>query len=384
MNSRSRTARPHNPHPTALALHVLIGAIAILAHAAFAQNPSRQPSSGLINPRAIAFSPATGKVYAVDTSNGAVQIYNDSLQQSHHVKVGAAPVSIAVNAVNGRVYVANAGDGTVSVLDGNSDTVVATIQIGSHPYSIAANAVTGKVYVTHTFGDRLSILDGATNTFKDLKTGSADLIAINSETNTIYMLEYGGAVTALDGASQQLSVRPVGDHAWGLALNEITNAVYVTRIESADLAGLNGASTTPVILPAGAIPCAIAINPKTNTLYIANDGDNTVTVIDATAGRAHATIPVGDRPKSIAYDADRNLVYVANTRGNSVTVIDAANYAVLAAIPAGRNPYALAVVPGSTRLYVANEWDQKSSTVVDLSQVHLPGKSNCTGPAPCS
>jgi YVTN family beta-propeller protein len=375
MNFRSRTTRPHIALRATLVWRAPTCAIAILAQIAFAQIQPGRPSSGLINPRAIAFSPATGKVYAVDTSHGAVQIYNDSLQQTRRVQVGAAPVSIAVNAATGRVYVANAGDGSVSVLDGNSDAVVATVSIGSHPYSIAVNVATGKVYVTHTFDNRLSILDGATNTVTDLKTGSVDLIAINPGTGTIYLLGYGGAVTVLDGPSQRLSVRPVGDHAWGLTLNEVTGAVYVTRIESADLVALDGTSSDPAILSAGAIPCAIAVNSKANTLYVANYGDNTVTVIDANTGRTKATIPVGDRPKSIAYDAGRNLVYVANTLDDSATVIDAASYAVLATLPAGKSPYALAVAPGSNRLYVANEADGQSSTVVDVSQIHRPGQS---------
>src|SRR5580698_4186059 len=137
-----------------IAGHILISALTVTA-----QTGPAKPASGLINPRAIAFSPATGKVYAVDSSHGTVQIYNDAHQQMRSVKVGSEPVSIAVNKASGAVYVANGGDGTVSVLDGKSDAVLATIPVGSHPYSIAANTTTGKVYVTHTFGNELSILD---------------------------------------------------------------------------------------------------------------------------------------------------------------------------------------------------------------------------------
>jgi YVTN family beta-propeller protein len=338
------------------------------------------PSSGLTNPRAIVFNPGTGKVYAVDTDHGAVQIYSDATKQMHRVRVGSEPVSIAVNTANGRAYVANAGDGTLTILDGNSDAVVATVPIGSHPYSVAVNSATGKVYVTHTFGDQLTILDGTTNTPSDLKTGSSDLIAINSQTGTIYLLGYGGAVKVLDGASQQLSERPVGRHAWALTLSEVTGAVYVTRIENADLAVIQPGSTRPdsskpgssnlTTLPAGEIPCAIAMNSQANQLYVANYGDNSVSVIDTSTARKTATIPAGRHPKAIAFDAIRNLVYVANTGDGTVTVIDAANNGVVATLPAGKNPYALAVVPGSSRLYVANESDDGPSTVVDLAETH--------------
>jgi YVTN family beta-propeller protein len=336
---------------------------------ASAQSALQPPSSGLINPRAIVFNPATGKVYAVDTNGGAVQIYSDANKQMHRVVVGAAPVSIAVNPANGMAYVANSSDGTVSVLDGKSDAVIATVPIGSHPYSIAANPSTGKVYATHTFGDQLSILDGKTNTASEIKTGSSDLVTISVRTGTIYLLGYGGPVKVLDSVTQKLTERPVGRHAWGLTLNDATGAVYVTRIENGDLAEIGPDSPNPRVLSAGAIPCAIAVNPQTNQLYVANYGDDTVSIINAATGRKSATVPVGRHPKAIAFDAGRNRVYVANTSDGTVTVINATDNRVVATLPAGKSPYALAVVPGSSRLYVANESNDNSSTVVDLAGI---------------
>lgn len=356
----------------ALAGSILAGAIGIALTPPHALAQLKPASSGLINPRAIVFNPATGKVYVVGTDHGAVQIYSDASGQMRRVQVGTAPVSIAVNAANGRAYVANAGDGTVSVLDGNSDAVVATVPVGDHPYSIAANQATGKVYVTHTYGDQLSILDGATNTVAELKTGSSDLIAINDHTGTIYLLGYGGAVKVLDIARQNMVERPIGRHAWGLTMDDATGSVYATMIEDADVAALNANSSIPSSLPAGEIPCAIAINAKMQMLYVADYGDNTVSAIDAATGRKTATIAVGTRPKAIAFDPRRNLIYTANTGDNTATVIDAASYKVIATLPAGKSPYALAVVPGSNRLYVANESEDESSTVVDLSAVHVP------------
>jgi YVTN family beta-propeller protein len=367
MDFRFRATALRNSSVRAIVLSVMAGTIA--APLASAQTQLAPPSSGLINPRAIAFNPGTGKVYVVDTDGGAVQIYSDSDKQMHRVAVGAGPVSIAVNPANGMAYVANSGDGTVTVLDGKSDAVVATIAIGSHPYSIAADPSTGKVYATHTFGDQLTVVDGATNTASSIKTGSSDLIAINARTGTIYLLGYGGAMKVLNSVTQKLIERPVGKHAWGLTLNDATGAVYVTRIENADLAEIRPGSPSPTILPVGAIPCALAVNSQANRLYVANYGDNTVSIIDSATGRKTATIPVGRHPKAVAFDATRNRVYVANTSDGTVTVIDAKTNNVAATLPAGRNPYALAVIPGSSRLYVANEADDNPSTVVDLAVI---------------
>jgi len=351
----------------ALASALLMAAFPIVTNA-----ESPLPGSGLINPRAIAYCPETGKVYAVDTSHAAVLIYSRTGSQMRRVSVGADPVSIAVNTINGRAYVANGGDGTVTVLDGRSDATIATISIGSHPYSIAVSPTSGKVYVTHTFGDRLSIIDGLTNAASEVKTGSSDLIAIDPRRGTIYLIGYGGALKVLDESGMKLSELPVGSHGWGLTLNDVTGAVYVARIEGSDLAAVKPGSSSPITIPAGAIPCAIAVNASGDRLYVADYGDNTVTVIDAIADRKIAVLPVGTHPKAIAFDPSRNMVYVANTGDGTVTAIDAATNGIVATLPAGRNPYALAVVPGSNSLYVANEFDNDSSTVVDLAGVREP------------
>ena len=372
MKSIFRTALLLAIYPSAPAGCVLAGAIAVLNPAAIGQTQPKPPSGGLINPRAIAYCPATRKVYAVDTSHGAVTIYDDAHGTRHTVKVGAEPISVAVNTANGMAYVANGGDGTVSVVNGATDAVVATVRVGSHPYSIAANAKTGKVYVTHTYGNELSVLDGANNTATQLKTGSHDLIAIDDKTDTIYLLGYeSGTVSVVNGEHQTVRLKQAGNHAWGLAIDEQTGTIYAARIETAQVAEFASDSSLPRYLPSGAIPCAIAMNRRADVLYISNYGENSVSAVHVRDGHRIATVAVGDHPKAIAFDAGRNLVYVANTLAGTVTVIDAATNTVIATLPAGKNPYALAVVPGSSKLYVANEWDAEASTTVDLSEIRV-------------
>ena len=49
----------------------------------------------------------------------------------------------------GTVYVANAYDGTVSVIDAATNTVTATIPVGSNPGEVAVDPATGTVYVAN-------------------------------------------------------------------------------------------------------------------------------------------------------------------------------------------------------------------------------------------
>jgi len=349
-------------------------AIACLCPRAAAQSPSTDQSSGLINPQAIAFNPATKKVYVVDTAHAAVDVIDTVSQSVQHLAVGAAPVSIAVDSATGRAYAANAADGTVSIIDGTSNAVTATIPVGARPYSIAANALTGMVYVSHTFSDKTTVFDGATHAVTQLATGSIDLIAIDTAADTVYLLAYeGGNLTVFEGAQRTLRKQDAGKHAWGMAVNEATHTLYVARVGTGDVIALQGTSSS--IFRAGHTPCAVAVNPRTNTIYVANYADGSVTVLDAGldagTGRAAATIRVGEHPQALAVDAQRNLVYVANTFSNTVTIIDGESRKAVATLPAGKAPYALAVDPGSSRLYVANGAGDRHFTIVDTT---LPQK----------
>jgi YVTN family beta-propeller protein len=331
------------------------------------------PGNALLNPEAIVFNAAKKKAYVVDRARGAVYIIDAGTQEQHRVPVGAGPISIGVNSRTGRAYVVNADDGTASVIDGDTDAVVATVAVGSHPYSIAVNAATGFAYISHTFSDQTTILDCTTNAVSNLRTGSSDLIAIDPDRNIIYLMGYeSSTLTVLDGVSLSLSSIPVGMHQWGLALEEGAGTVYVARTGAAEVATLKRFNSVPEGIPTGHIPCALAFNRKMQRAYVANYGDNSVTVIDTGMDRAIATVPAGDQPQAIAFDAVRNLVLVANTHDDIVTVLDGSTYAELGKLPAGKRPYALAVDSDSGSLYVADLEGVRPFTIVDLNGIHRP------------
>jgi YVTN family beta-propeller protein len=313
------------------------------------------PTNSLINPAAIVLNTASGKVYAVDTLGDAVYISDDAAGKTTRVKVGAAPVSIAADEKNGCAYVANAGDGTVSVIDGKSDQVVAVVTVGSHPYSIAADSTLGRIYVTRTYSDKLMVIDDATNRASDVKAGGADLIAVNSKSHAISLLGYeGGNLVTLDGASYSRSEVTAGMHGWGIVIDPETGSRYVLRTHDAEVAVFGPDSKLDKRIAVGHIPSAAALNARTKNLYVSNYEDGSLTVIDIKSGTATATVAVGMHPEAVAVDVERNLIFVANTHGGSVTVIDGATNKVRATIAAGKAPYALAYNPVSKKLHIAN------------------------------
>ncbi|HLQ55424.1 MAG TPA: hypothetical protein VK162_14285 [Streptosporangiaceae bacterium] len=63
------------------------------------------------------------------------------------VRVGRAPVGVAVNPRTNAVYVANEIDNTVSVISGRTNTVVATVRNVATPVGVAVNPRTNTIYI---------------------------------------------------------------------------------------------------------------------------------------------------------------------------------------------------------------------------------------------
>ncbi len=58
----------------------------------------------------------------------------------------SAPQDLVYNSTNNKVYSANRGNNTVTVIDGAPNSVLATIVVGSFPRALVYNPTNNKVY----------------------------------------------------------------------------------------------------------------------------------------------------------------------------------------------------------------------------------------------
>ncbi|MGH9583494.1 MAG: YncE family protein [Bryobacteraceae bacterium] len=84
-------------------------------------------------------------------------------QSSAMIAVGASPGGVAVNPETNTIYVTNTGDGTVSAIDGATNSVTATISVGNQPLAIAMNPATNRVYIADTQDNTVAVIDGNKN-----------------------------------------------------------------------------------------------------------------------------------------------------------------------------------------------------------------------------
>jgi len=347
----------------------LVAFVLIAPATTTAASPAQEPSTSLHNAtRAIALNSRTQKAYAVSESQDAVVVYDPENKTTAIIKVGKSPVALAINEPTNRIYVANNGSGSVSVIDGAKDAVAATIDVGALPYVLAVNPVANKIFVSNTFTDVVTMIDGATNATTTIKAGSADSIVVDARRDRAYLVGWEStALTVLASQPSIVAKIPLkGMHAWGTLADQATGRVFVTKAGSAELLIVEEDPGNVSAVPTGAIPCAVALNPVTGLVYVVNHGDDTVTTIDGANHRIIATIKVGKSPQGIAIDSKSNRIYVANVHGNSVTMIDGARNAATRTFHVGKNPYALTIDENNGRLYVALQGDP-SFTVIDSS-----------------
>ena len=119
----------------------------------------------------------------------------------------------AASTCSARAYVADNGDGNLSVLDVATDTVGAPFVIGGGPQAVATSPDGQRVYVTDGSGTTMKVLDAATGTV--LATvevgGSPVALAVSPDGHTAYVTHFflGSTVTVVDLDTNAVDGSPI-------------------------------------------------------------------------------------------------------------------------------------------------------------------------------
>jgi YVTN family beta-propeller protein len=194
-------------------------------------------------------------------------------------------------------------------------------------------------------------------------------------------------IAAPAGAQSATETIPVGSNPAGIAVNPVTNRVYVANNASNSVTVIDGVTNAAATLqiPSANLPKVVAVNPVTDKIYIGGESDNRVTVIDGATGTTSTVSDpnaAGSNPSAIAVNPVTNKIYIANSPQEfgwpgSVTVIDGATNAT-STIALDRSANAIAVNPATNRVYVAAEY---YSAMVNFGEMfEIDGTANVATP----
>ena len=329
------------------------------------------------NPTAMALNPVSNKLYIANTGSGSVTVVNSASESvSTTVSVGTEPVAVAVNPTVNKVYVACRGSGDVYIIDGASDTVKATVAVGAGPSALAVNPVTNKVYVANKGGNSVTVIDGVTDGVPStIAVGTAPAaLVVNPVANKIYVANSGsgndnGTLTVINGATDNvIKTIGVGKRPAALAVNPVTDRVYVANSGSNNVGIIYGSSNSmSTQIGVGNSPNAVAVNPVTNRIYVSNQGK--VTVINGETNQRE-DVTIGNTLGDIAINTLTDQVYVINKESYNLARLTGEDN-TLGSIGGGLSLSAIIVDSANNKVYAASGEDDRVVVITETSRTML-------------
>ncbi len=330
-----------------------------------------------VEPSACIVNEVTNETYIVSEKSNEVVVYNQKTETiTNHITVGVGPSCspCAVDTESNQIFVTNTVDGTLSIIDGSTNTVVATLPLGETPIAAFVNPDTGGIFVLDGTTDSLAVVDNplpdveADTTAPAAPTG---FTAISSSTS----ISLGWAPNTESDLAMYFIYRktdPGGD--FGTPYTTTTNSTYTdTSVgsgtvyyyavsaadrwnnESGKTVTLSGRIDQPTEITVGGYPFRAAVFETSNYVFVTNYNTDNVSVINAVNNTVATTVAVGDMPVGVDVDTTSGKVYVANLGAPYVTVLNGSTGALLANAMVGTAPLSGITVDSSLgRYFVTN------------------------------
>jgi YVTN family beta-propeller protein len=214
-------------------------------------------------------------------------------------------------------------------------TPLGTITVGNEPRGLAVDSPRQRVYVANYGSNSLSVIDSHTNTVLQTIGGltAATEVGLDPGRNVIWVTNYStNQVTPIqaNAGATDFTVLPaveVGEGPWGVAYDPVHDYVYVANSLSDSVTVIEAGTRTEVTTLGDAFysPFHLAANSVTGKIYVANFAAASVTVVEGdTVSRVVSLYDSGE-PYGLAVDQVRNLVYVATVGPHRIVVIGPAN-----------------------------------------------------------
>ena len=308
------------------------------------------------------------------------------------VLVGAGAAS-ASEAAAFRIYVSNEKSNDVTVIDGITHQVLATVAVGKRPRGLHVSRDGATVYVA---------LSGSPITGPPAAAGVKGIPAHDDDEAASKADKSADGIGVIDARRLIFSHKfAVGSDPEQFALADDGKHLYIANEDVATASIIDLASEKVVQLVAvGKEPEGVAISPNGAFFYVTCEATGDLFAVSRTDSSILAHLTIGGRPRSVAFtldgakafvasetnasvyvldtarqvvtrvikleggetmrpmgslmSMDGKKVYISTGRGGRVAVIDSAQETLLTTIAVGPRPWGLAQSPDGTQLLVAN------------------------------
>ncbi len=366
------------------------------------ESESRMSSTDATRARFIAFSllavalagcrshdfpqyPANYREYAYVTNGGSgtvtvLDVVNVRLDRE--LPVGQNPVALAPSPTRNEVYVVNAGppggQGSLSVINAENNTVAATIQLHRQPVSIDLDPDGKLAYIANSGSNSISVIDlknrreiaqigtGEEPVALDLSPDGKTLAVANRKGNSLSLIDPSSlsvrAVFASCPGASSLATLPDSSKVFVAcsAGHQIMSVALAHATQPAS-AQPGSASATPALpdrlealMDVGRGPVQLALKPDGGEIFVVNSLSNSISEVITGTNDVQGAYMMGDNPVSGLVSLDNALLYVGNLRTQNVIVYSINDGRRVAWVHVGDGPSAMAFSAAGNLLFVVD------------------------------
>ncbi len=290
------------------------------------------------------------------------------------------------------IYVSNERSGDVSIIDGQTNAVVATIPVGKRPRGIHSSPDGKHVYLVLSGSPRMAPgvdterapADKTADALATIDTSLRKLVqrwhvgsdpeqfALSKDGKFAFIANEDDAtalIVDLESGQPRGKIK-VSEEPEGVGVNPRNGDVYVTCEEKGEVFIISpNEQRVMAKVEVGARPRSVAFTPDGSRAYVACESAGSVAVIETGVSKLLSKIqlPEGSLPMGTVMSPDGHELYVSTGRGNKVAVIETATNNVAAMIPVGGRAWGIALSPDGSRLYTANGASNDIS-VIDVKE----------------
>ncbi len=314
---------------------------------------------------------------------------------------GMIPPALGAEPAGYRVYVTNERSGSLSVIDGPTRKVVATLQLGKRPrglklsgdgksllVAMSGSPIAGpgveedKLPPPDKSADGIGVVDLATLKLTRVIRGVSDpeqLAVSRDGTHLFIASEDTGTAIIIDARDgHTVASLKVGGEPEGMTTSPDGKVVYVTS-EADHRVSVIDVATSKVIsqMEVGQRPRFTAFSEDGKRAYVSCENDNSISVIDTAEHKVLKTIKLEGgplmRPVGLIVSRDGSRLYAATGRGGLVVAIDIESGKSLGSVPVGPRPWGIALSPDGKTIFTANG-SSNDVSVVDVATLKLETK----------
>lgn len=213
---------------------------------------------------------------------------------------------------NTRMYVADSGDGTVSIINTSTNIVVQTVPVdpsftgnplpapdrNSHPSALAELPNGSKIYVADRGTDRvtsINTVDGSIAAIIPISTGSPIWAVASSDNVHVYVLDTSGTISVISSISDTVTTHSAsaGAGANFMLYDGNSNQLYVTNPVAASVSVFDLSQDPPVLRTGASVPilsagsgCTSSVHPASVTVL----GDDSRAYVSAYQADPNGTV----------------------------------------------------------------------------------------------